>query len=420
MVELLEFARFYHTSEWFFLLAVIVSILLLNKVCGLNAINALISAQIMLVFNAIPIIAGMVDNYLPVSRVWFFFLTEAIFMIAVCWVYRGVLKLGRNNMEIISNAFGGITPYVLILVSFSIAAFAFVFQPDEGTSRIMYQTNYWYSLLKPFIALFTPLSFLAVFVILQVERRRVPAYTLLLANVLGGVASGSKGAFVIQAVSGLLIVRDIGLGRTFQLQKMDVAVAALGLTSGVVVSLQRLQLVVGDLWDRVMLFGEPTLLVYFAPDPTVACRNLSLIARMHRGWARMLGDPGALNIDTLFGYAWTMQYTGVNTFTGPNARYSAYMICNFPGWDIAFGVLMSALYLFLIGFAIRIATRQSRMVPIVYAFVVFSLMNAAQDFNVIMQDINFLLFISTMLIIFPRRNDGPQKFLVIGGGARSL
>lgn len=401
MIELLEFARFHYFSEWISLLAVIVGVIAINRAFRLNFINALVPSQTIFIFNAIPIIAGFVDGYLSINLVTHFFLTEVLLLTAICGCYVYITKLARQRSDQIIAFFDGMMPYILIVLALAIAAFVYVVTPQDGTSRIEYQTNYWYSLIKPVLQIFGPLSYFAVFILLFVHEKRLPAYLLLVANVAGSIASGSKGAFMINAITALLLVRDMQLAARFRMGRIDIGIAAAGLILGLAVSLQRLQLTAADLWDRIMLFGEPTLLTYFAPDPTAACRNLTLLAKMHRGWARAIGDPTALNIDTLFGYAWTIQYVGVNTFTGPNARYSAYMICNFPGLQVVFGLIMTLLYLFLIVTAMRKTVGHDRFLPIVYAYAVFSMTTTPQDFNLLMQDINFLIGMVAVMIVLP-------------------
>lgn len=402
MINLLEFARFNYASEWVWLFFIVIAILLTNRVFGLKYFNALLSAQVIFIFNAIPVIAGFVDGYLGPDRTVHFFLTEAILMAAICGTYSFIMRRGIQKREQLIVYFSGIFPYLLIAASLILALFTYIVTPQDGTSRILYQTNYWYSLIKPFGAILGPVSYFAVFVMLLVHSRRIPAYILLIVCVLGNIASGSKGAFVIQAITALLMVRDIGLTSQYRLNRFDLTLGAVGLVSGVALSLQRLRLESSDLWDRIMLFGEPTLLTYFAPDPTAACRSLSLLAKMHRGWARILGDAGALNTDTLFGYAWTIQYVGVNTFTGPNARYSSYLICNFPGTDILFGFIMTLLYFSLILIALRVAIGRGIGLPIIYSFLVVSISQVGQDFNLLMQDVNFLIGMIVLLAIAPR------------------
>lgn len=402
MTDLLEFARFHYFSEWVALSLVVGAILVINRLFWLNSINALFVAQAIFVFNAIPIISGFVDGYLPADRIWHFFVTETILMLSVCGAYAYIVRRGKLAQDEITDFFAGSVPYILITIGLVLAAFTYVVTPQDGTSRIAYQTNYWYSLVKPVGAFVGPVSYFASFVVLMVHNKRVPAYALLIVSVLSNIASGSKGAFIMQALTAFLMVRDLDLTARFRVNRLDLFLGTAGLVSGLVLSLQRLRLDVSDLWDRIMLFGEPTLLTYFAPDPTAACRTLSLLAKMHRGWARMIGDPGALDIDTLFGYAWTIQYVGVNTFTGPNARFSAYLICNFPDSEIIYGLIMTALYFTLVITAIRTCFRQGLFVPVVYAFVVSSITLVGQDFNVLMQDINFMIGLIVLMAILPR------------------
>ena len=415
MVDFLAYSELHRLPEWVALGFLVFFVFYSGKLFGLKYINALLPAQVILIFNAVPIISGIFENHLEINRIVYFFIAESGFLVVLYAAYSYILRITRGNYDKIALMLSGYVPYVMIVISIFVAIFVYFFTPQDGRSRILYQVDYWYSFVKPFIQLFAPISYFAVFLILFSSQRRIPAYGLLLVNVLGSIASGSKGAFVLQTVTALLMVRDLDFARQFHFKRIDISVAVIGLIAGVAVSLDRLQLQFTDLWDRIMLFGEPTILTYYSTDPTAACSSLSLLAKMHRGWARALGDSGAMNIDTLFGYAWTIQYVGVNTFTGPNARYSSYMICNFPGPQIFFGIVMTAFYFSLMVVAVKLASRQRTFLPVVYAFAVFSISQAGQDFNLLMQDVNFGIAFVVLLVAIRSSNIGrPVRSLAQG------
>ena len=74
---------------------------------------------------------------------------------------------------------------------------------------------------------------------------------------------------------------------------------------------------------------------------------------------------------------------------------------------------MTALYFTLVITAIRACFRQNLFVPVVYAFVVSSITLVGQDFNVLMQDINFMIGLIVLMAILPRlvrRTDVPVAY----------
>jgi hypothetical protein len=156
-----------------------------------------------------------------------------------------------------------------------------------------------------------------------------------------------------------------------------------------------------DVYDRFFLFGEPIFLTYFSDRPTAACENVSTFASMHRGWARLAGDPSATNIDTLFGFALMIEAVGVNTFTGPNARLSAYALCNFADERIVLCAIVVLAYLGLMLLVFSLALKRPKLLSILYPFFLVSLAGASQDFNLIMQDITIFCALIFALIFIP-------------------
>jgi len=405
MLELAELAKFYTAIEWYTLLFVIIAIFLSSRLFDLRYINALFVAQFFAVFNAVPIISGYYSGLVPNYLVIQFILSESIFLMGIMFVYSMILNRMKMNFHNLDNLFGLKTIYFLIFCSFIFTVFNYIFTPQDGSSRIGYQTNYWYSFIKPVYQISTPASFFISFILILNNRYKISAYLLLILNIFASIASGSKGAFVMQALTAFLIIRDANVVTNYKFSKFDLISAATSLILALVLTLDRLQVSFSDLIYRILLFGEPTLMTYYAPSPTSACENLTTFAKMHRGWARALGDPSAMNIDTLFGYAWNIQYFGTNTFTGPNARFGAYMACNFPGFSIVIGLFVSAIYLCLIAISARSAKHRPGMLVIIYPFCIYSLIASGQDFNILMQDINILLlFIGISVMSAPQQN----------------
>jgi hypothetical protein len=271
-----------------------------------------------------------------------------------------------------------------------LTAFNFVLAPDDGSSRISYMTESWFSLLKPFIQIATPLSYLGTFLLLLTRDRKPLGYFLLGVSILANIATGSKASFLLALGFAYLAVRDLTAGRKTTMTKTERSVITAIVVVAALFSLSRLAVSAQDLIDRFMLYGEATIMTYFSPDPTAACSNLTLFASMHRGWARLLGDPTAQDIDTLFGFALMIEQVGINTFTGPNARLSAYFLCNFPDTKFIFGTLVVAGYFTLIRLTFPRVVQRPWVCALFYPFLLASLYGASQDFNLIMQDITIL------------------------------
>jgi len=203
----------------------------------------------------------------------------------------------------------------------------------------------------------------------------------------------------------VLALRDLSGPRTHVLKAADRWRLVLLAVPLAMTALVRLEVTPADVVERFMLFGEATILVYFADEPTAACEGVSTVASMHRGVARLLGDESANDIDTLFGFALTKIHLGVNTMTGPNGRLSPYFLCNFPGANLALGWLIVLLYRSLLLALYRRTRHRPLLLAVVFPYVVTSLGLASQDFNLVMADITITsgLLLATFLLPPARR-----------------
>jgi hypothetical protein len=91
--------------------------------------------------------------------------------------------------------------------------------------------------------------------------------------------------------------------------------------------------------------------------------------------------------------------TGVNSFTGPNARLSAYFICNFGGVNALVGVVVCCWYLLSVRLVIKSATMVPSFGIVVPSFLLYSIVNSAHDFNLIMQDMLYFPLMSSCFLL---------------------
>jgi hypothetical protein len=227
-------------------------------------------------------------------------------------------------------------------------------------------------------------------------------YLLLVATVISNIMTGSKASFVYSLLAAFLSLRELSIPqRQLRIRGQEKLKLSLFVAVMVVLALTRLDISAAEVYDRFFLFGEANILTYFSDRPTAACENVSTFASMHRGWARLAGDPSATNIDTLFGFALMIEATGVNTFTGPNARLSAYALCNFADERILLCAVVVVAYLGLMLLVFSRSLNRPGLLAIVYPFFLVSLAGAAQDFNLIMQDITLFCALLVALVFIP-------------------
>lgn len=401
MKDLLDLIIFDTPFAWALLAITVLAIVLVPTLFGVKWLNGLLFAQITLIFNTITIIAGLSTAAIPVERGFHFFVVEFAFLLAMYAMYGRLIRHRAKVLDALQCFFDGQGAIPFICFVALIAVFNFLVTPTDGTSRIEYMTGEWFSLLKPFIQLATPLSYLGVFILLLNKRRRRLGYVLLAIAVLSNVMTGSKASFAFSLFTAFLVLRDLSIDPKLQIRRADKLKLSLFVAATVSLALTRLDVSAADVYDRFFLFGEANILTYFSDRPTAACENVSTFASMHRGWARLAGDPSATNIDTLFGFALTIEAVGVNTFTGPNARLSAYALCNFADERIVLCAIVVLAYLGLMLLVFLLSQSRPWLLAIVYPFFLVSLAGASQDFNLIMQDITLFCALLVSLVFIP-------------------
>lgn len=406
MTDLLDLLVLQGVFSWSLIAITLFGIVVMPRLFGLNYFNGLSYSQFTLFFNATAIIAGLDSELVGAYGGLHFYIIEFVFLALTFAIYRHFLTHRARVFFAMRGFFGGKGALLIVTFVVGMAVFNFLLAPTDGSSRIAYMTEVWFSLIKPFFQVVIPVSYLGVFIMLQNPSRRRLGYILLVAIVIANIATGSKASFAIGLLSALLMLRDISGPSQFTVRRQDLIKFALFFCAAIVFSLARLEVSIDDIFDRFFLFGEATILTYFSDAPTAACANVSTFASMHRGLARLLGDASAQDIDTLFGYALTIEKLGVNTFTGPNGRLSAYILCNFSDEQVVLGVFVVLFYFLLIIMLFKQILNRPIYLALIYPFMLTSLGGAAQDFNLIMQDItiiSILIFLAFLYYIVPAR-----------------
>ena len=400
MSNLLDVIVFQTVFSWALLAVTLLSIVLTPRVFGLNYLTGLLYAQVTLLFNVVPIISGLDTEAIGIGRGFHFYIIEFSFFALTLFIYKKFLVHRVRVLVALQEFFGGSGALYLTVFVAVMAVFNYLSTPTDGSSRIEYMTVAWFSLVKPFFQLATPLSYLGVFVLLMNPPKRFLGYILLITVVVANIATGSKASFVFSLATAFFTLRDLAGPNRLKLRKQDQWKILIFVAVTIFYALARLEVSIADISERFFLFADATILTYFSDYPTAACENVSTFASMHRGWARLLGDPSAMDIDTLFGFALTIQELGVNTLTGPNGRISAYVLCNFADERVVFGVVVVLAYLWLIRWLFGRLLNRPMLLALVYPFLVASLGGASQDFNLIMQDITIFLVLLLSTLSF--------------------
>lgn len=384
---------------WICLTAVAGVVAYIPRLFSVRVLNGLSLIQVTYLLNCIPILNGLFGGEVDFFAASHFFLIETAYLLTIFWFYSRFLRHADTYREVAYDFFRGRGAWFALLLACVITTVNFFNVPTDGTSRIEFMTSRWFSFVKPVFMLAIPIASIGVLILLQIPQRRTMGVLLLCALSAGSIFSGSKAGFAFGLVCSYLALRDLHRNLPLRIGAIQAsflvgATAALG-----ALALLRLDVSPTDIGQRLMLTSDATTMVYYSDDPTAAAEGLSIPARMHRGVARLIGDSGANDIDTLFGFALSKLETGVNTFTGPNARLGAYFYCNFHDLLLVFGVMVLFTHLFLWQVCLHAWRPNKAMTAILVPYFYSSLSGASQDFNLIMADITLLIGLLALAIL---------------------
>jgi hypothetical protein len=390
--------------------------LFVNAAFGLRLFNGLFIMQLAFVANIAPFIALSMHGSVN-SPVYFLFLELVIYVLCV-FVYVKLLPLSSILLRDLAPKLYSYR-YAIYLSYFLVIIYEFVSSRDGGGSRIGYMTSPIYSLIK-YLVLPIQAGFFAL-LCLDISRKSLLNLVVdLLFAAFGSFAAQSKASFVLLFLSAWLFQRDsstlirFSFLRVFSLFHIPTLKFGLKLPVLQIVmlpsSLILLFVVVTgigvvplELLQRILLFGESGYAILnhsLLPNPTELTPGLSDLAVFHRGIARFFGDSGALDPDTLFGYAISMKANGgINTLTGPNARISSYSIVYFSDFFQAIiGVLTIAFFVFLLVFFVVYMARVARSTSthsilkvLAFHFCFYLPSTIPQDYYVLLSTITTLL-----------------------------
>jgi hypothetical protein len=363
--------------------------------CGLNyvllkrLVSGLFSLQVSFTFNTAVVLFGWATGAISCSRVAHFFFYEGTVVVGIYWVYRRILDNRADIFQRLRQADPAAVSSVLVAFNLLLFGLYVVVVQNDGTSRIEFMTATWFSFLRPVLSLLTPLTFFFPFYLLERGERFRPL-SILGSAILSSIASGSKGTFAFGCVGSLLFYQELK-GSRFVIPRALRFVLFAALSLSAVFALQRLDVGMADLADRFVRFGESTIMVYYAPDPSAAAAGVSTLAKIHRGGARLLGDRSAADIDTLFGFALSREDHGDHNFTGPNAQVASYMLANYSGWDNLIGVSSILAYLAIVTWFYRaFIHHHGNGKVLLLPFVIASLNAFPQDYYQGMSDVTVI------------------------------
>jgi hypothetical protein len=374
-----------------------INYLFLNRYLG-----GLILLQLSFIFNSSAILFGLSIGKLPWLRGVHYLIFELLTILFIYIVYSEIIKKQKLILQLWMSNKTILLSWLIVIFNILIILMFRWSIANDGSSRIEFMTAGWFSYVRPFMSILVPLSYFFSMYLLSRSRYGL-TFLVLVFSVLSNIASGSKASFVFGIVSGFLILRDLGGSVTLIPRKMRVATLVV-VVFFIGVSFNRLNLTWVDVGQRFVMTGDATIMVYFSEHPEEASRGLSILAKLHRGAARLLGDTSAKSNDTLFGFALNMVDTGENSYTGPNASIPAYMFSNYDGWMSIVGLISILGYLSIVKIFLNqvVLNKKIKAGFLFLPFVISSLTNFPQDYYVGMSDIVLMVSAMVALIVIKR------------------
>jgi hypothetical protein len=369
-----------------------------NYLCGLAALQ----------FPTIIVTSIVIDLYyrdlISYQRLLHFIVVEGLLYLSVLVFYRHIIKMPNIKPDL--TRFYRNNPWLVVVPAITICLVNLYNVGGPG-SRIAFQTSYWYSFIRPISTLFMPLLMMGIFINIYNERYLAAFFLTAMALTIS-ISAGSKGAFIISMICWYLIYRDIFRHSLIKANLTTISFV-LACTAGAYVNLVVVGVDLTAVFHRIVSYGDATFLIYQAENPTLACADQSVLSLTHRGFARLIGDPSAIDPSTLFGFAVSQIFYGGHDFTGPNARIGAYTLCAFPGIGVSYMFFIFSVYLVLVKsmFSLKIKGIASYKLSAVFLpFIISSLTASLMDYNRVMSDITFIfmMYVLVMLyLIIPKR-----------------
>jgi hypothetical protein len=381
-----------------FFFTVGVSFCLVNKLIFGTYLCGLATLQ----FPTIIVTTVVIDLYtrdlVDFQRLLHFIVVEGLLYILVLVFYRNILKI--PNIALYFIKFYEKYSYIVIVPAVIFCLINLYNVGGQG-SRIYFQTSYWYSFIRPIFTLFMPLLMLGIFVNIFRKRYLVGLSFTALALIIS-ISAGSKGAFIIAMVGWYLIYRDIFGNSLLKVNAKSISFCLMCI-AGAYLNLSAVNVDLVGVLTRIISYGDATFLIYQADNPTLACADQSVMSLSHRGVARLIGDPAAIDPSTLFGFSVSQIFYGGHNFTGPNARIGAYTLCAFPGIGASYMFFLFFVYLTILKSMVYLKVRgipRYKLSSLFLPFVISSLTASLMDYNRVMSDVTFVLMMYVLVIFY--------------------
>ncbi len=382
---------------------------LLFSFCVYLFVNRLISGKfinglfVSLIFPNSIIGAVVFDLFLksevPFAVIFHYLFINLLLTSVVILLYKRAIVLANRKSDINTSLKIAVNYYWLLmaLTIFNIIMFFLNVDSSSGAGKITFQDAQWYSFVRLFTTFIGPFSILAIFLFIT-GHHYWRAFGLLSLYILSSILSGSRSGFIFVIIGGLLVYRDLfGIPKNdvFLLKKIVIAISFIGLINFYYMGMDFEKIMV-----RLLFTAEDSIMVYASPEPTLACASNSQLSNIHRGIARLAGDTGALNFDTLYGIALSNIFYGEGSTTGPTATIGAYVYCAYPGWLIVVFAIIVSIYLALLWFIFRLLIYTSDFFKVFgVPLFLYSVVHAATDYNNMMSAITGLIILMGVVLI---------------------
>ena len=389
------------------LLCIFIVILIFNFILNKLILKTVINGMLTTNFAATILLAIIIDLYISdnisFGKVVHFIMTQYLVYVFLLFYYKKFVDVViKNNIISILSKISW-KAYITLVSSLLVIAVFIYFNTQGGGSRIAYQTQRWFSFFRIYMFIVIPLSYI-IFIYYLFNKKFFRGILLLVTIAMLTIVSGSKASFILVFTQFLLLYRDFTKYK-LRLKKRILVLALIAVAGLVYLNLHYLDVDLHQLGKRVIYYGEATIMIYPLEDPESIFQDISMIARIHRGVGRLLGDASSLDPDALFGYAILMNLLngGINTFTGPNASLGAYALAVFPGFYVIIFYLVFILFYSFIWYVFKANVKNNDISALIIACLLFQAITVSFiGYNYAMSYFTLFVCIAICLYIFKR------------------
>lgn len=234
-----------------------------NQIFFHKLINGLFNFQVNFIFNLAVAIKMLAINMIIVEDFFHFLIVEFVCTALTIFTYKKVIRKGTLIVDSLDKYSNVRTTTLIIVFAWVMAIISLIFVPSDGSSRIEYQTNWWFAFLRIPMSILFPLGYLQSNYFFR-KQKYVYSLLLVISLILSSVLSGSKASYVLSILTSYFLYNDLSgdylklSSKTLEKNssKPIIFAGVIGLSWSVSATLERLKVDSAEMLSRLILSGE--------------------------------------------------------------------------------------------------------------------------------------------------------------------